>query len=132
MSHVLQYLFFTYIQKRNNATATYSLKFMGIFYKSIYLLLQGIMFCDIWATKTKLCALSKLCAKMPNELWSIWTYFLMFADVTAICVTCPIEEVFPKCVHHSCPIATNQLNVGNGPNDGVSCKWERGLIWGFQ
>ena len=25
---------------------------------------------DVWTTKTK------LCAKMPNELGSIWTYFL--------------------------------------------------------
>ena len=33
ISHVLQYLFFTYIHKRNNATVTYFLKFVSIYFK---------------------------------------------------------------------------------------------------
>ena len=35
-SHILQYLFFTYIHKRNHATITYFLKFISIFLKFIY------------------------------------------------------------------------------------------------
>ena len=34
--HLLMYLFFTYIHKSNNATAIYFLKFMSIFFKSMY------------------------------------------------------------------------------------------------
>ena len=39
VSHILEYLFFTYIHKRNNATVTYFLKFMSVFFKPIYSLL---------------------------------------------------------------------------------------------
>ena len=72
--HMLRYLFFTYIH--NNATVTYFLKFMGSFFKFIYsLLLWGLMHFETWAIKTKLCTSSWLCAKMLNELGSIWTCF---------------------------------------------------------
>ena len=36
ISHILKYLFFTYTLKRNNATVTYFLKFMSIFFKNSY------------------------------------------------------------------------------------------------
>ena len=40
ISHILKYLFFTYLYKRNDATVTYFLKFMSItFSKFIYSLL---------------------------------------------------------------------------------------------
>ena len=37
--HILTYLFFTYIHKRNNTTEAFFLKFMGILLKCIYSLL---------------------------------------------------------------------------------------------
>ena len=37
-----------------------------------------------FSTKTKLCVLSLLCAKMPNELGSIWTYFICLAVMAAL------------------------------------------------
>ena len=37
--HILVYLFFTFIHKRNNASVTFFLKFMSIFSKSMYSLL---------------------------------------------------------------------------------------------
>ena len=61
MSHLLKYLFFTYIHKRNNVTAAFFLKFMRIFLKSIdftSLSHSNLMCFGIQATKSKLCVLS--------------------------------------------------------------------------
>ena len=49
---------FTYIHKMNNATVAFFLKFMSIFLKFMYSLF-----------------LHEVC-KMPNELRSIWSYFV--------------------------------------------------------
>ena len=60
ISHILKYLFFTCIHKRNNATVTYFLKFMNIFFY-----LYTPYFCEAscaltyaWSTKAKFCTLS--------------------------------------------------------------------------
>ena len=66
--YVLMYLFLTYMDKRHNVTVTYFLKFKIIFLKFIFSLLRrhlNFLCFDIWATK--LCILTELCAKLPNE-----------------------------------------------------------------
>ena len=57
-THIFMYLFLTSIQKRNNATVAFFLKFMSISFKSVFFTslshLNFLCF-DRWATKTKLC-----------------------------------------------------------------------------
>ena len=74
--HLLMYLFFTYIHKMTNSIVTCFLKFLSILLKSVYCTSYLNFTCfGMLATKTKLCVLSYVFAKIPNELGSIWTYF---------------------------------------------------------
>ena len=54
------------------------LKFMSIIHVLFTSHLNFMCF-DILTTKTNLCVLRYLYAKMPNELGSIWTYFFLLA-----------------------------------------------------
>ena len=53
---------------------------MSIFPNFIHILITSFNFMcfDIRTTKTKLCILTHLYDKMPNELGSMWTYFYHF------------------------------------------------------